>query len=103
MGAYSAMINDVFDSVKQAIGIHVMMLVVERALWKTRNKYEEASLTTFSQDGIVLDGLKNLDSERAKLIAHSFMMNIITTSGHLVGKQLASQLTEQIEEIYQEG
>lgn len=102
MRTYIAIVNDVFDSVKEAVGIHVMMLVVERALWQTRHKYEEAALISFSEDGICLDGLSSLEPERAKLVAHSYVMTIITTLGHLVGSQLAHQLTEQLDDIYQQ-
>jgi len=104
MNTYNTMLNDVFDSVKQPIGIHVMLLVAERALWQTRNKYEEASMITFFEDGICLDGLSKIDPERAKLISYSYVISIIATLGPLVGKQLAHQLTEQLEDIYhQEG
>ena len=97
----TAMVNDVFASVKNAIGIHVMLLVVERALWQTRNKYEEASMITFSEDGICLDSLSSIDPDRQKLVSYTFVMCIITTLGHLVGKQLAHQLTEQLDQFNQ--
>lgn len=99
---YITMVNDVFDSVKQAIGIHVLLLVIERALWQTKKKYEEASMITFSEEGICLDSLNSVDSERAKLVVYSFIMSIIMTLGNLIGKQLANQLTEQLEMINQQ-
>lgn len=94
---YKHMVKETFESVGQAIGIHVMLLVVERALWSTRHKYEEAAVITCSEEGVTLDGLDNLDPERAGLIAHFFMMSIIGTLGRLVGLQLAKQLTEQLQ------
>lgn len=98
MNSYFTMVNDVFNSVKEAVGIHVMLLVVERALWQTKYKFEEASMITFSEEGIRLDELKSLDPERAKLVTYHFIMNIITILGNLIGKQLAHQLTEQLVE-----
>ena len=101
---YSDMVNDVFDSVKQAVGVHVMLLVIERALWQTKYKYEEAALITFSEDGIVLDDLASLDPERARLVAYSFITSVISILSNLVGKQLAHQLTNQlVETINMEG
>lgn len=97
---FTPMVNDVFHSVTQAIGIHVMLLVVERALWQTRSKYEEASLITYSEEGICLDGLADLAPERSKLVMYSFIMSIIATLGHLVGGQIANQLIGQLEHLF---
>ncbi|MEG6523179.1 hypothetical protein [Desulfotomaculum sp. 1211_IL3151] len=49
LDTYKSMLKDTFQSVSQAIEIHVMLLVIERALWVTKHKYEEASLITFSE------------------------------------------------------
>lgn len=91
------MVTETFHTVGQAIGIHVMLLVVEHALWKTKHKYQEASLINFSEDGIVLQGLSELEPERARAIAQEFILSIIATLGRLVGQQLAHQLTEQLQ------
>ena len=96
LDTYKSMVKDTFQSVSQAIGIHVMLLVVERALWTTKHKYQEASLITFSEEGICLDNLDTLDPKQAQVIAHEFTMSIVATLGRLVGKQLANQLTEQL-------
>jgi len=92
------MISETFNSVGQAIGIHVMLLVIEHAQWKTRQKYEAAELIRYSEEGIFLDRLEELDPVKAKLIAHEFVMSIVATLGRLVGKQLALQLTEQLKD-----
>lgn len=42
MRDYKVMVQEIFESVSQVIGIHVMLLVAEHAKWKIRNKYEEA-------------------------------------------------------------
>jgi len=103
MKNYTTTVNEVFDSLVQSIGIHVTLLVTERALWLTKHKYEEASLITFSESGINLDQLAALDPERSKLIFLSFITNITATLSHLVGKQLAYQLTEELQEAFKEG
>lgn len=92
------MVGEMFTSVGQAIGIHVMLLVIEHAHWKTRQKYEEAELIHFSEEGITLDGLDQLEPARAKIVAYEFIMLVVATLGRLVGKQLALQLTEQLQD-----
>lgn len=95
---YKNMVGEMFDSVGKAIGIHVMLLVIEHAHWKIKQKYEEAELIHFSEEGIFLDGLDELEPARAKSVAHEFVMFVVTTLGRLVGKQLARQLTEQLQD-----
>lgn len=96
LSTYEKMIPEMFQSVSQAIGVHVVLLVLEHALWKTKYKYEEASLIHFSEEGISLDELKTVEPERSQAIMFEFVMAIIATLGHLVGAQLAHQLTEQL-------
>lgn len=98
MNTYKKIVSDMFHSVRQVIGIHVMLLVVEHALWKTKNKYEETALIQFSEEGINLDGLDVLDPERTRIVLHEFLMSLIATLGKLVGIQLARQLTEQLQD-----
>ncbi|MHB1126347.1 MAG: hypothetical protein ACYC2T_05235 [Bacillota bacterium] len=93
---YRNMLNETFDSVSRAIGVHVLLLVTEHALWKTKHKYEEASLIVFSEEGINIENLNELDSEKAQQIARELVMAIISTLGRLVGMQLAHQLTESL-------
>ncbi len=97
LGTYKKMLPEMFKSVSQAIGIHVMLLVLEHALWQIRIKYEKASLIQFSEDGISLEMLETIDPEEAQAVAYEFIMAIINTLGRLVGMQLAKQLIEQLE------
>ncbi|MFA7468894.1 MAG: hypothetical protein WCY82_11625 [Desulfotomaculaceae bacterium] len=93
---YQKMAREIFDSLVKAVGIHVMLLVIEKAFWNTKHKYEEASLISFSEDGINLDRLEKLEPEKAALVAHDFVMAIIDTLGRLIGKKMAEQLIEQL-------
>ncbi|HBF40121.1 MAG TPA: hypothetical protein DDW50_22795, partial [Firmicutes bacterium] len=88
---------EMFTSVGQAIGIHVLLLVMEHALWQTKQKYEEANLIRFSEESVSLEELGKIDRDKADLIAHEFVMAIVSTLSRLVGKQLAQQLTEQLQ------
>lgn len=102
LSTYKDMIPEMFESVSQAIGIHVMLLVLEHALWKTRCKYEEANLISFSEEGIFLEKLDTLEPEKAQAIIFEFVMAVVATLGRLVGIQLAQQLTEQLQEKFGE-
>jgi hypothetical protein len=93
-------INDLFASVGQVIGIHVFLIVLERALWKTKLKYEESALIRFSEDGIFLDELFKVEESKAVQVCHEFLINIVNTMGHLVGKQMAKQLTADLDDLF---
>lgn len=91
------LINEIFQSASYTIGVHVTLLVVERAVWKTKSKFEEANLISFSEDGICLDGLAQLNPELANKVIQEFLKAYVETLGRLVGKQLALQIAEQLQ------
>lgn len=96
LSTYKTMINETFCSVSGAIGIHVMLIVVEHALWSTKHKYEEADCIQLSEQGINFDALDELEEGIALAIAHELAITIIGTLGRLVGKQLARQLINDL-------
>lgn len=88
------MIEDLFESVGETIGIQVFVIIFERALWKTELKYDEADLIKISEDGVELQELSKIQPERAVLVLTEFLNNIINTLVQLIGKQVVKQLTE---------
>lgn len=96
IGTYKQKIPEIFSSVSSAIGIHVMLIVLERSVWKTRIKYPDAEKIQFSEEGIILDGLDGLNQDKAEQIVSEFMMSIIDTLSRLVGIQVAQKLTEKL-------
>jgi len=97
LATYKTMNAEMFDQVEKSLGSHVVLLILEHAQWKTKEKYEKADLIRFSESGISLDGLDNIDPNHAEEIAHEFTMTIIASLGRLVGKELASKLTKYLE------
>jgi len=63
--------------------------------WKTKHKYEETFLIKFSEKGISFEQLEEIDPVRGAEIAHHFLMEIISSLGRLVGKQLANKLVNR--------
>ncbi len=94
--ACKELMREIFHSVSEAIGVHVMLIVLERSLWKTKIKYPEAEKISFSEDGIVFDELDKFDPDKAEQITKEFILSIIETLGRLVGMQVAEKLTEKL-------
>jgi len=88
------MIDDLFESVGQTIGIRVFVIIFERALWKTELKYDEANLIRVSEDGVDVQELSKIEPDRAILVLTEFLNNIIDTLVQLVGKEVVKQLTQ---------
>ncbi len=88
------MIDDLFLSVGQTVGIQVFVIIFERALWKTELMYEEAELIHVSEDGVELQELTRIAPDRAVLVLTEFLNNIVNTLVQLIGKQVVKQLTE---------
>ncbi len=97
--SYQKLTDEMFTHITEALGVHVMALVVEHALWQTKQKYQEADLITFIDDKIQLEALDNLDSDRARLITQEFQMMVVATLSRLLGEQIARQLTGDLQEV----
>lgn len=95
---YKNMINEIYIQVEKSLGSHVLLLIIEHAQWKIKEKYEEAGLIQYSESGISLDGLNGIEPEKAEQIAHLFIMEIITSLGRLVGKEMAKKLTKYLDD-----
>lgn len=91
-------IDNMFRSIERALGIHVTLLLVERAVWKVREKYEDACLIGYSEEGISLEKLEALVKSQTELITLEFVAAFVATLSRLVGIQLATELTKQIDE-----
>jgi len=90
------MIDDLFESVGQTVGIQVFVIIFERALWKTELKYDEANLIQISEDGVEVQELSKIEPDRAILVLTEFLNNIVNTLVQLVGKEVVKQLTEEL-------
>ena len=100
MNFHKKIIDNLFKSIGQAVGVHVFVVVLERALWKTQLKYEEAAMIKVSEDGVsILEEMFVIDQDRAVLVAHEFLINIINTMGNLVGKELVKKLTDELDTL----
>lgn len=93
---YDHMLKEIVANVGQAVGVHVLLLVMERSVWVTKHKFEEASLITYSGEGVSLQALRALEPERAARVAHTFVITIVATLSRLIGKQLAERIVEQL-------
>ena len=90
------MIDDLFVSVGQTVGVQVFVIIFERALWKTELNYVEADLIHVSEAVIELQELSKIAPDRAVLVLTEFLNNIVSILVQLIGKQVVKQLTEEL-------
>lgn len=95
-GTYKAIMPEIFSSVSTAIETHVMLIVMERSLWKTKIKFPDAERIKYSEEGIFLGELDALEENKAEQIINEFVLSIIETLSRLVGIQVAQRLTEKL-------
>lgn len=93
---YKDTINNIFNSVKESVGTIVLLIILEHAQWKTKLKYQEASLIEYNEEGICIKELEKLHPEKAEIIIHEFISCIIFSLGRLIGLELASKITKDL-------
>lgn len=86
------LVKKTMESMTKSLGIHVVIIIIEHALWKTRHKYEEAHLIRLSEENVYFDQLDKVSPEIARSVIQEFLFCIIDSLGNLVGEQMASSL-----------
>jgi hypothetical protein len=92
---YQALLSEIFDSVAPSVGIQVLLLILERALWKTKIKYPDADKIKFNELGISTKDLSVLEAEKTANIINEFIFSIIETLNRLVGIQVAQKIARK--------
>ena len=81
------------------VGIHTVMVLTQRALWMTRQKYDEAELIHFDEDGFSFEELQIIDRERVKALVEEFISVLLGILAGLLGKEIAEKLAHEIDEL----
>lgn len=93
---HEEIIQQIINSMIKSLGIHVVTIIFEHALWKTKHKYEEADLISLNDETVHLDLSDKIDPEKAEFVVHEFLLSIIDSLTCLVGKQMAAKLVREL-------
>ena len=93
------MINDLFISIEETVGIQVCVIIIEMALWKTEIKHKEANLIWVFGNGVKLEELFKIEPDRAIHVFAEFLNSVIVLLTPLIGSQAVNQLTKGLGNI----
>ncbi len=101
---YGDLAAKVWDRMVELVGVHTVMVLVQRAVWVTQQKYSDAEFIQFDENGISFNMLKEkIHSDDIKEIVEEFFGSLISILTRLVGediaKKLAQEISSQVEEV----
>ncbi len=96
-----AIYNDLFikawHKMVSIVGIHTVMVLVQRSLWQTRQKYAEAELISVSEAGVSFDVLDGIETEQLKKIMEDLFASLIDILTRLLGEEITRKIAEDID------
>ena len=96
---YSSLANRAWQRMVNLVGVHTVMVLVQRAVWLTRQKYVEAEMIGFSEAGISFDELQVVAPEQVRALVEEFISSLMGILTSLVGKEITQKLVQEIDEI----
>ncbi len=94
---YSDLFQKAWHNMVSIVGIHTVVVLVERSLWQTRQKYAEAELISVSETGVSFEGLAGIETEQLKKILEDLFASLIDILTRLVGKEITQKLAEDLD------
>ncbi len=101
---YEDLAKKVWDRMVGMVGIHAVTILVQRAVWITGDKYEEASNIKFDENGITFGNIsEGYDEAELKLLLEEFFGTLVMILARLVGKEMAIKIVKDLDESYLTG
>lgn len=100
ISVYNDLANRTWANMVRMVGVHTVMVLAQRALWVTGQKYPEAEAIKFDEGGISFEGLKSLgDARKAIAVVEEFHGALITILARLVGLDIAKKIAREIDPV----
>ena len=93
---YSDLFQKTWQKMVSIVGIHTVMVLVQRSLWQTRQTYTEAELIKVSEGGVSFEALKELDTQQLKQMLEYFFTSLVDILARLVGEEVTQKIADGI-------
>ncbi len=104
LAVYDQLARKSWDRMVAMVGVHTVMILAQRAVWLTRQNYEEADAIRLDEDGLSLLDLAHVcDEDRAGLVAGEFFTCLFGILSRLVGQEMARKMSGDLDLSLQGG
>jgi len=94
---YNDLAEQIWNKIVPLLGVHTVMVLVQRALWMTKQKYFDAGAIKVDESGIFFNDLAGMDAEDLKKILEDFFSSLVCILARLVGEEIANKITRKID------
>ena len=99
---YNDLAAQIWNKMVTLVGMHAVLVLAQRALWLTKQKYDDAGAIKISEDGIFFDELEEMEAQQLKAIMEEFFGSLAGTLTRLIGKDIAKKITREIDFLWKE-
>ncbi len=100
---YNDLAEQIWNKIVPLLGVHTVMVLVQRALWMSKQKYFDAGAIKVDESGIFFNDLSGMETEDLKNILEDFFSSLVCILARLVGEEIATKITRKIDFVTEEG
>jgi hypothetical protein len=97
LNLYNDLANQVWRRMVGLVGDHTVNILIQRAAWEAKQKFDEALLIEYDDAGISFAKLGGVEPVRAKAVVEEFFGSLASILTRLVGKEITRKLIEEID------
>ncbi|MEW6182901.1 MAG: hypothetical protein AB1500_06955 [Bacillota bacterium] len=90
---YKDLADNIWSKMVNLIGVHTVMVLVQRAVWITGQNYDEAKSIQFNKEGITFQ-FEGVERGRAKAVFEEFIASLVEILTRLVGRDIVQRIIE---------
>ncbi len=103
VGIYNDLAQRIWNQMVELVGVHACAVLVQRALWVTRQQYgDREGFIELREDGICFGSVEGgIDHGEFKAMAEEFFSSLIRILTRLVGMEIAQRLNDDMDRLLQ--
>ncbi len=101
LAPYEARLNELWERMVRAIGIHTVNVLMERALWQASQKHPELALIQRTDEGLVFGAFEQAVAGKTEAeVGAAFddlTADLLLILARLLGREMAERLAEELQ------
>ncbi len=101
LAPYEQRLNDLWERMVRAIGIHTVNVLIERAIWQASQKHPELALIARTDEGLSYEAFERAVADQPEeQIAAAFedlSSELMLILARLLGREMAERLAQELQ------
>lgn len=96
---YNDLARQTWHKMVDLVGAHTVVILVQRAIWLTQQRYGEASLIELDETGLSFQKLEGANMQTVKAVMEELFTSLIAILTRLVGREITGKLIAEMDRL----